>query len=192
MSKNYIGIHVRRFSNGTTLKFKNRRFAIFKDIGNESVNRIHIKALTSEVGKEPGIQTILSSDEKIKETLLNLSEVALFELYISLHKHFEYNLPKFGEETQQPKEEPKVDKIIIDIKFRGIDDFNRPVFKDVKSNQHFGSVDKLFSVDTPVNEIVDYFKENIYQLDLFGNKFNCEPMGGFSHEKYLLNIITHE
>ena len=32
----------------------------------------------------------------------------------------------------------------------------------------------------------------IYQLDLFGNKFNCEPMGGFSHEKYLLNIITHE
>ena len=190
MSKEIRGIHVRHFSNGTTLKFKNRRFAIFKDIKNESVNRIHIKALTSDVGKEPGIQTTLSSNEKIKETMLNLSEVALFELYISLHKHFQYNQPKFEEE--KPKEEPKVDKIIIDIKFRGIDDFNRPVFKDVKSNQHFGSVDKLFSVDTPVNEIVDYFKENIYQLDLFGNKFNCEPMGGFSHEKYLLNIITHE
>lgn len=190
MSKKYIGIHVRRFSNGTTLKFKNRRFAIFKDVKNENVNRIHIKALTSDVGKEPGIQTTLSSNEKIKETMLNLSEVALFELYISLHKHFQYNQPKFEEE--KPMEEPKVDKIIIDIKFRGIDDFNRPVFKDVKSNQHFGSVDKLFSVDTPVNEIVDYFKENIYQLDFFGYKFNCEPIGGFNYEKYLLNIITHE
>lgn len=189
MSKEIRGIRVSHFSNGTTLKFKNRRFSIFKDKKNESVNRIHISALTSDVGKEPGIQTTLSSNEKIKETMLNLSEVALFELYISLHKYFQHNQPKFGEKTQ---EEPKVDKIIIDIKFRGIDDFNRPVFKDVKSNQHFGSVDKLFSTDTPINEINDYFKENIYQLDLFGNKFNCEPMGGFSHEKYLLNIITHE
>ena len=63
MSKEIRGIRVRHFSNGTTLKFKNRRFAIFKDTENESVNRIHIKALTSEVGKEPGIQTILSPNE---------------------------------------------------------------------------------------------------------------------------------
>jgi len=82
---------------------------------------------------------------------------------------------------------------IIDIKFRGIDDFNRPVYKDIKSNTYFGSTEKLFSNDTPTKEINDYFSgnlENMDKLELFGYKFNCEPIGGFNHEKFVLNILN--
>lgn len=79
---------------------------------------------------------------------------------------------------------------IIDIKFRGIDDFNRPVYKDIKSNTYFGSTEKLFYLSTPTKEINDYFSENMDKLEFFGLKFNCEPIGDFNHEKFVLNILT--
>lgn len=69
------------------------------------------------------------------------------------------------------------------IKFRGIDDWNRPVYKDVDKNLYFGSVNILFPDkeiapnNTPL-EINAYFRNNIHQLELFGDKFNCEPHGG--------------
>ena len=79
---------------------------------------------------------------------------------------------------------------IIDVKFRGIDYFNRPVYKHIKSNTYFGSTNKLFSNDTPTKEINDYFSKDMRQLELFGYKFNCEPIGGFNHEKFVLNILN--
>lgn len=80
---------------------------------------------------------------------------------------------------------------IIDVKFRGIDDWHRPVFKTVDSVIHYGSTDKLFDHWTPISEINDWFREHPDQLQYFGTKFNCEPEGGMpSH--YKLNIIDDD
>ena len=37
--------------------------------------------------------------------------------------------------------------IIIKIKFRGIDSWNRPVFKNIDSKSHYGSVNTLFNYE---------------------------------------------
>jgi hypothetical protein len=71
--------------------------------------------------------------------------------------------------------------MIVKIKFRGIDDFNRPVYKvygDKYSSLHFGSVTKLFPWDTMPVVIDKYFNEHIDELEYFGTHFNCEPEGG--------------
>jgi len=75
----------------------------------------------------------------------------------------------------------------INIKFRGIDDWNRPVFKDVDSCIHYGSTNTLFTNETP-EEINIYIRSNIKELEYFGGSFNCEPHGGIP-SNYKLNII---
>lgn len=77
---------------------------------------------------------------------------------------------------------------IVNIKFRGIDDFNRPVFKDVDSPNHYGSTCKLFSYGVKKEEVIKYFKDNPEELEYFGKKFNCEPNGGMPKDT-TLNII---
>lgn len=67
-------------------------------------------------------------------------------------------------------------------KFKGIDDFNRPVFKKVDGEVCIGSVDILFpnkeiAPNNTNEEITNYFKNNKDKLVLFGIKFNCEPDG---------------
>lgn len=76
----------------------------------------------------------------------------------------------------------------IKLKFVGIDDFNRPVFKNIKSNSHYGSTNKLFDYSTNKTEIIDYFRSNINDLVYFGNKFNCEPDGSIN-KTLILTLI---
>lgn len=72
---------------------------------------------------------------------------------------------------------------IIELKFRGVDRFDRPVYKDVNSSDHYGSVDCLFPdkrnfPNGTTQEINDFFRKNINELEYFGNHFGCEPNGG--------------
>jgi len=76
----------------------------------------------------------------------------------------------------------------MDIKFEGVDCWNRPVFKDVDSKARFGSVQTLFNDNDDVAIIVKYFKSNIYELEYFGNVFGCEPHGGLE-PNLKLNIV---
>ena len=81
----------------------------------------------------------------------------------------------------------------FDIKFRGVDDFHRPVFKVIDEAIYFGSTEilvpdtKLFPNGTK-EEINQYFRENQNKIELFGSSFNCEPNGGNS-PKWKFNII---
>jgi hypothetical protein len=68
--------------------------------------------------------------------------------------------------------------MILQIKFKGIDSWNRPVFKAIEKTIYFGSVTTLFDYSDDSNKIIDYFKNNINELEYFGNKFDCEPNGG--------------
>jgi hypothetical protein len=80
-------------------------------------------------------------------------------------------------------------EVHFDLKFRGMDDWHRPVFKDVNSSLHFGST-KLFNGPISNEEIIKYFKEHPEELEFFGERFNCEPHGG-RREFFKFNILTY-
>lgn len=61
------------------------------------------------------------------------------------------------------------------VKFKGIDCFNRPVFKSTTTRNHFGSTDILFGYDASEEEVLTVITES--DLVYFGSKFDCEPMG---------------
>lgn len=81
----------------------------------------------------------------------------------------------------------------FDIKFKGADSFNRPVYKVVDANIYFGSTeilipDKNLFPNGTTEEINEYFRNNQNKIELFGSSFDCEPNGGNS-SKWQFNII---
>jgi hypothetical protein len=82
-------------------------------------------------------------------------------------------------------------EIHVNLKFVGIDDWNRPVFKDIDDDFYFGDVNRLWvfrELGENNETILNYYRDNIGALEFFGRRFNCEPHGGLaSHVK--LNII---
>ncbi len=76
----------------------------------------------------------------------------------------------------------------FDIKFRGIDSWNRPVYKVVDKNIYFGSVNMLFNYDAGVTEVNEYFRNNLEDLEFFGDHFGCEPHGGRA-SNWVFNIV---
>ena len=75
----------------------------------------------------------------------------------------------------------------ITIIFYAVDEWNRPVFKEVIKKEngeiagcpcYFGDVNKLFDYGAE-KEVIDYYSDlnvNDYLL-YFGSHFNCEPLG---------------
>lgn len=61
------------------------------------------------------------------------------------------------------------------VRFVNIDDWNRPVFKQIDAKLYYGSTEKLF----PYEESEESVLKTVSEMDLtyFGEKFNCEPMG---------------
>lgn len=79
--------------------------------------------------------------------------------------------------------------MIVKIKFRGIDNWNRPVYKDIDSPNHYGNVLKLFSYDDSKERVDNYHKDHLDELCYFGQHFGCEPMGGLNKEIIFKLII---
>lgn len=71
-------------------------------------------------------------------------------------------------------------EIHFNLKFRGIDYWNRPVFKDEDSTLYFGSVEKLYGYEEFNKEGLQFFKDHPEYLEYFGDHFGCEPHGGRS------------
>ncbi len=62
------------------------------------------------------------------------------------------------------------------VKFAGIDNWNRPIFRSTQYPKNFfGSISKLFNHDTSREEVLNSVLES--DLCFFGNSFGCEPMG---------------
>ncbi len=63
------------------------------------------------------------------------------------------------------------------VRFEGIDDFNRPVFKSVNNRNRYGLTDELFSHGAKEKYVLRCLGR-IENLTFFGKRFNCEPTGG--------------
>jgi len=74
------------------------------------------------------------------------------------------------------------------IKFRGIDRYNRPVYKVIDKPIYYGSTDTLFHDEAEEEKVNNYFKNNTDELEYFGNSFGCEPMGGRKENLKLILI----
>lgn len=74
---------------------------------------------------------------------------------------------------------------IINIKFEGIDDWHRPVFKSER-NIRYGDVN-CTKTGKP-DEVKEFYRKNIHLLEYFGKTFGCEPHGRLN-ENVALNII---
>ena len=65
---------------------------------------------------------------------------------------------------------------VLKLKFKGIDDWNRPIFKDVEKPHYYGSTDILFSFSDSEEKVLSEITRK-EQLTWFGSSFGCEPMG---------------
>ena len=61
------------------------------------------------------------------------------------------------------------------VKFAGIDSWNRPVFKDIDRPMYYGSVNILFPYDATEKEVLEKIRP--LDLEFFGISFDCEPYG---------------
>ena len=66
----------------------------------------------------------------------------------------------------------------LKLQFKGIDDWNRPVFVD-DSGRYFGDTDHLFNYGTSKEEILDFYRDLPLNecIRYFGQQFGCEPVG---------------
>ena len=62
------------------------------------------------------------------------------------------------------------------IQFKGIDSWNRPVFKSLDKPRHYyGATYPLFGYGSTEYEVKQLVKEE--DLSYFGSRFDCEPYG---------------
>ena len=79
---------------------------------------------------------------------------------------------------------------IILLKFKGLDSFNRPVYKVEGKAIYIGSTSILFSSNATKESINSVIKNNLEELVLFGSKFDCEPEGTrLNFDKVKIEII---
>jgi hypothetical protein len=84
-------------------------------------------------------------------------------------------------------------KIVLPIKFKTIDHWSRPVYRCEKVKYYFGSTQSLFpdkekAPNGTVEEINNYFRNNMEELECFGTSIDDDPLGGLN-PKYKLKII---
>ena len=72
----------------------------------------------------------------------------------------------------------KTDMKDLRLKFKGIDDWNRPVFMDDNS-RYFGDTDHLFDYTASKDDVLNFYRNMPLNncICYFGQQFGCEPMG---------------
>lgn len=121
------------------------------------------------------IKLIDSTDKVLYETTHLCNAVRLFKIYtgnkvdVTEKEEILYGQAIYSEFTL-PIE------IHLEFKYKGVDDFNRPVFYSIDTGVYIGSTDKLINNES-VDDVIEYFTNNTNELCIFGSKFNCEPSG---------------
>ncbi|WP_229086115.1 hypothetical protein [Bacteroides ovatus] len=76
------------------------------------------------------------------------------------------------------KQLKKTDMKDLRLKFKGIDDWNRPVFMD-DNGRYFGDTDHLFDYTASKDDVLNFYRNMSLNncICYFGQQFGCEPMG---------------
>lgn len=83
-------------------------------------------------------------------------------------------------EKKKAQEERRKEKLSeLRLKFVGIDDWNRPVFKRDDKKQYFGDTDNLFDWSATKEEVLSLYEgKDLHRfICYFGTSFGCEPSG---------------
>jgi hypothetical protein len=80
------------------------------------------------------------------------------------------------------KERQKVEQ--IRLKWVGVDNWNRPVWKAPDQKAYYGSVNELFDYEAKEEEVLK--KVDIFGLCYFGDHMGCEPMGTEVPDQYYI------
>lgn len=72
----------------------------------------------------------------------------------------------------------------IVVRFVNVDNWNRPVFRQVDKKIYYGSVDKLFPYEESEEGVLKYVTSA--DLEYFGHSFGCEPMGGLPSAEIII------
>ena len=75
----------------------------------------------------------------------------------------------------------------LDIEFKGIDFWSRPVFFCEWNKCYYGSTDKLFSEGATEDDVLKELDD--IDICFFGDSFGCEPMG--SNPKYPVQFVKN-
>ena len=115
-------------------------------------------------------------------TQINYSEVEEKDLLNLAFYKFDPELKLRGFYDKKDKAAHSKNKMpkTVNVKFVGIDSWNRPVFKDDLGN-YYGSVDKLFDYLDTEETVLSSITEK--DLTFFGRSFDCEPMGNAVTDK---------
>ena len=78
----------------------------------------------------------------------------------------------------------------VQIKFKTIDYWSRPVYQWLGTEVLIGDVNKLWDGNTPIKKINDYYKDNLEALCIFGTNIDDDPLG--SPIKKSVNLVIVE
>jgi hypothetical protein len=119
-------------------------------------------------------------EEKVKD------EWKVLNFYCVGIKSFIQTIIDYDTKMKFKQEYP--DKQIVPIRFRGIDSWNRPIYKAIVDGKYYGSVTTLFGDNTTEIEANAYFNTHIEELEYFGETYGCEPHGGLN-DNIILKIV---
>ena len=76
------------------------------------------------------------------------------------------------------KQLKKTDMKDLRLKFKRIDDWNRPVFMD-DNGRYFGDTDHLFDYTASKGDVLNFYRNMPLNncICYLGQRFGCEPMG---------------
>lgn len=82
--------------------------------------------------------------------------------------------------------------MVIQIKFKGLDDWFRPIFKVEDKKVYLSDTEKLWTYNELGDDnknLIDYYNEYPEQLTIHGSKFDSEPMGTRLKKDIKIEII---
>ena len=80
-------------------------------------------------------------------------------------------------------------KIQLDLKLKGVDNWNRACFYSEDFKLYIGSTSILFDYNESIEKIKDTFRKDSSTLCIFGDEFGCEPSGSTINFKFKINIL---
>lgn len=87
--------HLQRHPNAVVFRNTNRRISAIKSkVKDKKSTTLHFTAMTSEVGKEPGVRHGLHRNDKVKHSEIGLTDAAIVDLYHALRYYIKDVLKK--------------------------------------------------------------------------------------------------